>query len=90
MTTQPAVAAIQKKGVGTSAIDLATTTAMGGAYPAASVLARTDWVNSHKDTVQKVVDALVATMQESPARSRAVVCHTATESLRTSRRETAR
>ncbi|OIK23483.1 ABC transporter substrate-binding protein [Streptomyces malaysiense] len=66
MTTQPTVAAIQKKGVGTSAIDLATTrgatAAMGGAYPAASVLARTDWVNAHKDTVQKVVDALVATM----------------------------
>ncbi|MEH0502197.1 ABC transporter substrate-binding protein [Streptomyces scabiei] len=66
MTTQPTVAAIQKKGVGASAIDLATTNgataAMGGAYPAASVLARTDWVNSHKDTVQKVVDALVATM----------------------------
>ena len=66
MTTQPTVAAIQKKGVGTSAVDLATTNgataAMGGACPAASVLARTDWVNSHKDTVQKVVDALVATM----------------------------
>jgi NitT/TauT family transport system substrate-binding protein len=66
MTTQPTVAAIEKKGVGTSAIDLATTdgatAAMGGAYPAAGVLARTDWVNSHKDTVQKVVDALVATM----------------------------
>jgi NitT/TauT family transport system substrate-binding protein len=66
MTTQPTVAAIQKKGVGASAIDLATTdgatAAMGGAYPAASVLARTDWVDSHKATVQKVVDALVATM----------------------------
>ncbi|MGR6968879.1 ABC transporter substrate-binding protein [Streptomyces cynarae] len=66
MTTQPTVAAIQKKGVGTSAIDLATTegatAAMGGAYPAASVLARTDWVNQNKATVQKVVDALVATM----------------------------
>jgi NitT/TauT family transport system substrate-binding protein len=66
MTTQPTVAAIQKKGVGASAIDLATTAgatqAMGGAYPAASVIARTDWVNSHKDATQKVVDALVATM----------------------------
>jgi NitT/TauT family transport system substrate-binding protein len=66
MTTQPTVAAIEKKGVGTSAIDLATTNgttaAMGGAYPAAGVLARTDWVNSHKAVVQKVVDALVATM----------------------------
>ncbi|KOV59116.1 ABC transporter substrate-binding protein [Streptomyces sp. MMG1121] len=66
MTTQPTVAAIEKKGVGYSAVDLATTKgaqdAMGGAYPAAGVLARTDWVNAHKDTVQKVVDALVATM----------------------------
>ncbi|WOX15986.1 hypothetical protein [Streptomyces sp. N50] len=55
----------QRKGVGTSAIDLATTdgakAAMGGAYPAVGVLARTDWVNAHKAMVQKVVDALVAT-----------------------------
>ncbi|MBK3645464.1 ABC transporter substrate-binding protein [Streptomyces sp. MBT33] len=66
MTTQPTVAAIQKKGVGASAIDLATTdgakAALGGAFPGASVLARTDWVTSHKDATQKVVDALVATM----------------------------
>ncbi|MBY8877308.1 ABC transporter substrate-binding protein [Actinacidiphila acidipaludis] len=66
MTTQPTVAAIQKKGVGTSAVDLATTdgakAALGGAFPAAGVLARTDWVNAHKDATQKVVDALVATM----------------------------
>jgi NitT/TauT family transport system substrate-binding protein len=66
MTTQPTVAAIEKKGVGTSAIDLATTdgakTALGGAFPAASVLARTEWVKSHKNAAQRVVDALVATM----------------------------
>jgi NitT/TauT family transport system substrate-binding protein len=35
---------------------------LGGAYPSAGVLAQADWVNSHKATVQKVVDALVATM----------------------------
>ncbi|MFF4507514.1 ABC transporter substrate-binding protein [Streptomyces sp. NPDC001401] len=66
MTTQPTVAAIEKKGVGSSAIDLATTAgaqqALGGAWPAAGVLARTDWVNSHKDAVQKVVNAIVATL----------------------------
>ncbi|WP_406129257.1 ABC transporter substrate-binding protein [Streptomyces canus] len=66
MTTQPTVAAIEKKGIGTSAIDLATTAgakkALGGTWPAATVLARTSWVNSHKDAAQKVVDALVATM----------------------------
>ncbi|MFI6353878.1 ABC transporter substrate-binding protein [Streptomyces sp. NPDC050743] len=66
MTTQPTVAAVEKKGIGYSAVDVATTTgakaATGGAWPAAGVIARTDWVNSHKDAVQKVVDALVATM----------------------------
>ncbi|OLZ69983.1 ABC transporter substrate-binding protein [Streptomyces sp. IMTB 2501] len=66
MTTQPTVAAIQKKGIGYSAVDVATTqgatVATGGAWPAAGVIARTDWVNSHKDAAQKVVDALVATM----------------------------
>lgn len=66
MTTQPTVTAMEKKGMAYSAIDLATTTgatqALGGAWPAAGVLARTDWVNANKATVQKVVDALVATM----------------------------
>ncbi|MFC6704309.1 ABC transporter substrate-binding protein [Flexivirga alba] len=66
MTTQPTVGAIEAKHVGYSAIDLASTkgatAALGGAWPAASVLANASWVNSHKDAVQKVVDALVATM----------------------------
>ncbi|MGW5665630.1 ABC transporter substrate-binding protein [Streptomyces sp. NPDC003758] len=79
MTTQPTVAAIEKKGVGASAIDLATTqgatAAMGGAFPAASVLARTDWVNQNKATVQKVVDALVATMHWINAHSAADIAN---------------
>ncbi len=66
MTSQPTVAAVEKQNLGYSAIDLASTAgvqaALGGTYPSASVLARTSWVNSHKDVVQKVVDALVATM----------------------------
>ncbi|MBU3067187.1 ABC transporter substrate-binding protein [Nocardia sp. NEAU-G5] len=66
MTTQPTVAAIEKTGVGYSATDLASTAGsqqwLGGVYPAAAVLSRTDWVNSHKDLVQKVVNALVETM----------------------------
>ncbi len=66
MTTQPTVTAIEKKGIGYSAVDLATTAgakaALGGAWPAAGALARTDWVKSHKDAAQKVVNALVATM----------------------------
>jgi NitT/TauT family transport system substrate-binding protein len=66
MTTQPTVGALEAKKIASPAIDLATTqgaqAALGGAWPAASVLAQTSWVNSHKATVQKVVDALVATM----------------------------
>ncbi len=66
MTTQPTVTALEKKNLAYSAIDLATTSGaqkwLGGTFPAAGVLARADWVNAHKDTVQKVVDALVATM----------------------------
>src|SRR5579859_2999803 len=66
MTTQPTAGAVQSQGIGTSVINLATTSGaqqwLGGAYPAAGVLARADWVASHQAVVQKVVDALVATM----------------------------
>ena len=66
MTTQPTVAAIEKLGVGYPAFDLTTTAGvkkwLGGFTPTAGVLALSSWVDSHKDTVQKVVDALVATM----------------------------
>jgi NitT/TauT family transport system substrate-binding protein len=66
MTTQPTVGALETKNLAYSGIDLATTegakAALGGAWPAAGVLAQTSWVNSHKDAVQRVVNALVATM----------------------------
>ncbi len=66
MTTQPTAGAIEKQGIGTSVIDLSSTSGaqqwLGGAYPAAGVLARADWVAANQATVQKVVDALVATM----------------------------
>ncbi len=66
VTSQPTAGAIQSKGIGYSAINLATASGakqwLGGVYPAAGVLARADWVASHSDAVQKVVNALVATM----------------------------
>ena len=66
MTTQPTVAAIEKLGVGYPAFDLTTTAGvkrwLGGFVPTAGVLAQTSWVNANKATVQKVVNALVATM----------------------------
>ena len=66
MTTQPTVNAIQKLGVGYPAIDLATTAGaekwLGGAWPAAAVLGRADWVKAHPAETQAVVNAMVATM----------------------------
>jgi NitT/TauT family transport system substrate-binding protein len=66
MTSQPTAGAVQSKGIGYTAVNLATTSgaeqALGGAYPAAGVLAQASWVNSHQKEVQAVVDALVATM----------------------------
>jgi NitT/TauT family transport system substrate-binding protein len=65
MTTQPTVTAMEQQNIAYSAIDLATTSgataALGGAWPAAGVIALTSWVNSHKDAAQRVVNALVAT-----------------------------
>jgi NitT/TauT family transport system substrate-binding protein len=66
ITTQPTVHAVESAGAGTSVLDLSSTAGadqwLGGTWPAAGVLARADWVSSHQDTAQKVVDALVATM----------------------------
>jgi len=66
MTTQPTVGALEKQKLATSAVDLASTAgaqkALGGAWPAAGLLAQASWVSSHKDAAQKVVTALTATM----------------------------
>ena len=66
MTTQPTVNAINTRQLGYSAIDLATTEGaqkwLGGAWPAAAVLARADWVKAHPQETQAVVNAMVATM----------------------------
>ena len=66
ITSQPTVAAIEKLGIGYPAFDLSSAAGakqwLGGTYPAAGILAQTSWVNSHSDTVQRVVDAMVATL----------------------------
>ncbi len=66
MTTQPTVAALESKGIAYSAIDLSSTAgataALGGPFPSAAVLVQKSWLDANKDTAQKVVDALVATM----------------------------
>jgi NitT/TauT family transport system substrate-binding protein len=66
MTTQPTVGALESQKLATSAINLASTAgakdALGGAWPAAGLLAQASWVSSHKDAAQRVVTALTATM----------------------------
>lgn len=66
MTTQPTVTAVETQHVGYSAVDLATTEGvqqwLGGTFPTASILARSDWVQSHQQATQGVVNAMVATM----------------------------
>jgi NitT/TauT family transport system substrate-binding protein len=67
MTTQPTVGSLEAQKIAYSAVDLATANGaakvLGGDWPAAGLLGRADWVKSHKDATQKVVNALVATMQ---------------------------
>jgi NitT/TauT family transport system substrate-binding protein len=66
VTSQPTVGALLSKGLAGTAIDLATTSGatktLGGAWPAAGLLANASWVKAHQDAAQKVVTALVATM----------------------------
>ncbi len=66
MTTQPTVTAIEKKGIGYSAFDLATTEGtrqwLGGTWPTASIIVRADWVQKHPEETQRVVTAMVETM----------------------------
>ncbi|MFF2848564.1 ABC transporter substrate-binding protein [Streptomyces sp. NPDC058001] len=67
MTTDPTVANILEKKLGTVLIDMRTPEgskqALGGAYPSSSLYMNTDWVNGHKDTVQKLANAFVKTLK---------------------------
>ncbi|MDF3298343.1 ABC transporter substrate-binding protein [Streptomyces tropicalis] len=66
MTTDPTVATILQKKAGRILLDMRTPEgsqqALGGPYPSSSLYMQTDWVNSHKDTVQKLVNAFVKTL----------------------------
>ncbi|MER6129310.1 ABC transporter substrate-binding protein [Streptomyces sp. NPDC001795] len=67
MTTDPTVANVLKKNLGAVLIDMRTPQgsqdALGGPYPSSSLYMQTDWVNSHKDTVQKLANAFVKTLK---------------------------
>jgi NitT/TauT family transport system substrate-binding protein len=67
MTTDPTVANILDKKLGKVLVDMRTPEgsqeALGGPYPSSSLYMQTDWVNSHKDTVQKLANAFVKTLE---------------------------
>ena len=67
MTTEPTISRILKAGDGTVLVDMRTAegakAALGGVYPASSLYMSTDWVNGHKETVQKLANAFVKTLK---------------------------
>jgi len=66
MTTQPTILQAINNGTGKMLIDLqtpeSTRAALGGDYPFIGVWMKTDYVNSHKDVVQRLVNAYVKTL----------------------------
>lgn len=67
MTTEPTISRLLKTGEAKVLIDMrtieGTKAALGGTYPAASLYMQTEWVEAHKDTVQKLANAFVKTLK---------------------------
>ncbi|MDQ6659801.1 MAG: ABC transporter substrate-binding protein [Chloroflexota bacterium] len=67
MTTEPTISRLVSSGVGKVLVDLRTPektqAALGGPYPFICLFMKNDYVNSHKDVVQKVVNAYVKTLK---------------------------
>jgi NitT/TauT family transport system substrate-binding protein len=67
MTTEPTISRLLKTNEARVLVDMRTPektkVALGGTYPAASLYMPTDWVNSHKETAQKLANAFVKTLQ---------------------------
>ncbi|TMU99666.1 MULTISPECIES: ABC transporter substrate-binding protein [unclassified Streptomyces] len=67
MTTDPTVAQIVDQKIGKVLIDMRTPEgskqALGGLYPSSSLYMNADWVNGHKETVQKLANAFVKTLK---------------------------
>jgi NitT/TauT family transport system substrate-binding protein len=67
MTTEPTISRLISSGVGKVLVDLrtpeTTQTALGGPYPFICLFMRNDYVDGHKDVVQKLVNAYVQTLK---------------------------
>lgn len=67
MTTEPTISRVLAMGIGKVLVDLrspqSTSAALGGSYPFICLFMQNDYVNGHKDIVQKVVNAYVKTLK---------------------------
>ena len=67
MTTEPTISRLLKSGDGAVLLDMRTAegtkAALGGVYPASSLYMSTEYVNGHKETVQKLANAFVKTLR---------------------------
>lgn len=67
MTTEPTISRLIASGAATVLVDLRTASStqavLGGVYPGACLYMPTAWVNTHKEQVQKIVDAFVKTLR---------------------------
>ncbi len=67
MTTEPTISRVISTGAGKPLVDLrtpeTTKAALGGEYPFISVFMNTDYVNSHRDVTQRMVNAYVKTLK---------------------------
>ncbi len=67
MTTEPTISRILATGAGKVLVDLrspqSTQEALGGSYPFICLFMNNSYVNSHKDVVQKLVNAYVKTLK---------------------------
>ena len=67
MTTEPTITRLLQSGDAKVLIDLrtpeTTRAALGGDYPFIGIFAKNDWVNSHKDVAQRLVNVYVKTLK---------------------------
>ncbi|HVH64394.1 MAG TPA: ABC transporter substrate-binding protein [Candidatus Acidoferrum sp.] len=67
MTTEPTIARLVQSGDGKILISLLTPQdtegALGGDYPFIGIFAKNDWVSSHKDVAQRLVNVYVKTLK---------------------------
>jgi NitT/TauT family transport system substrate-binding protein len=67
MTTEPTITRLIQNGDAKILVDLltpaSTKAALGGDYPFIGIFAKNDWVNSHKDVAQRLVNVYVKTLK---------------------------